>query len=73
MESGSAADDSTYASIESQLAFFTSQRDVLAAQILALLEGAEFNNQPIPDQQAANLIQQAEALLSNVQNFANSL
>lgn len=73
LESGDMNSDVTYTSIESQLATFTSQRDALAAQILVLLEGAEFNNQPIPDQQAANLIQQAQALLANVQNFANSL
>jgi hypothetical protein len=73
LESGDMNSDATYTSIESQLASFTSQRDALAAQILALLEAAEFNNQPIPDQQAANLIQQAQALLSNVQDFANSL
>jgi hypothetical protein len=64
--------DVTYSNIESQLASFTSQRDALAAQILALLEDAEFNNQPIPDQQAASLIQQAQGLLSNVQAFANN-
>ena len=65
--------DATYTNIESQLASFTSQRDALAGQILALLEAAEFNNQPIPDQQAADLIQQAQGLLSNVQAFANNL
>jgi hypothetical protein len=65
--------DATYSNVESQLASFTSQRDALAAQILALLEAAEFNNQPIPDQQAASLIQAAQSLLSNVQSFANSL
>jgi len=65
--------DATYSNIESQLASFTSQRDALAGQILALLEAAEFDNQPIPDQQAAGLIQQAQGLLSNVQAFANNL
>jgi hypothetical protein len=64
--------DATYARIENQLASFTTLRDALAAQILALLEAAEFNNQPIPDQQAASLIQQANALLSNVQAFASN-
>jgi hypothetical protein len=65
--------DTTYSNVESQLTSFTSQRDALAGQILALLEAAEFNNQPIPDQQAAGLIQQAQDLLSNVQAFANNL
>jgi len=73
MESGSAADDSTYASIESQLASFTAQRDALTAQIVPLLEAAEFNGAPIPDATAASLIQQGQNLLSNVQTYADSL
>jgi hypothetical protein len=73
IQSGTDADDSTYTSIEGQLASFTSQRDVLAAQILAQLEAAEFNNQPIPDGVAANLIQGAQALVSAVQSYASSL
>jgi len=73
LESGSAGDDSTYAAIESQLASFTTQRDALAAQILAQLEASEFHNQPIPDAVAASLIQQAQALLSNVQSYASGL
>jgi len=73
MESGGAADDSTYAAIESQLASFTTQRDALVAQIVPLLEAAEFNGTPIPEATAASLIQQAQDLLSNVQAFANGL
>lgn len=66
------AGDATYSNVETQLASFTTQRDALAAHILSLLEAAEFHNQPIPDQQAASLIQQAQALLSDVQAFANN-
>ena len=67
------AGDATYISVENQLASFTAQRDALAAQMLSLLEGAEFNNQPISQQQASQLIQQAQALLAEVEAFANSL
>jgi arylsulfatase A-like enzyme len=63
------AGDATYTSIENQLISLTSQRDALAAQILALLEAAEFNGTPITQQQATPLIQQAQALLAS----ANSL
>jgi hypothetical protein len=63
------AGDATYTSIESQLISLTSERDALAAQILALLEAAEFNGTPITQQQARPLIQQAQALLAT----ANSL
>lgn len=72
LESGNAQDDSTYSSVETQLIAFTSQRDLLAAQILTLLEDAAFNNQPISQQQAGPLIQQAQALLGDVQAFANN-
>ena len=73
MESGSGADDSTYLGIESQLQNYTAQRDGLVAQIVPLLEAAEFDGTPIPDATAANLIQQAQNLLSNVQNYADNL
>lgn len=67
------AGDAMYINVETQLASFTTQRDALAAQMLWLLEGAEFNNQPITQQQAKPLIQQAQALLAEVQAFANGL
>ena len=66
------AGDATYSSVESQLSSITSQRDALADQMLGLLEGAEFNNQPIADNDANSLIQQAQVLLSNVQALANN-
>jgi len=73
LESGSTADDSKYAGIESQLASYTAQRDALAAQIISLLAAAQFSNQPIPDEVASRLIQQAVALLSSVQSYAGGL
>jgi len=66
------AGDATYNYIEGQLASFTSQRDAIAAQMLTLLEGAAFSNQAIPDQDAIQLIQQAQTLLNNVQALANN-
>jgi hypothetical protein len=66
------AGDATYNYVEGQLDSFTSQRDALAAQMLTLLEGAAFNNQPIQDQDAIQLIQQAQTLLNNVQALANN-
>jgi hypothetical protein len=71
MESGDANSDAVYTSIENQLASFTTQRDALAAQILPLLEAAEFNNQPIPNDQAFRLIIEAWGLLFEVQAFAD--
>jgi hypothetical protein len=73
MEGGSPSDDSAYNNIESQLESFTAQRDALTAQIIPLLEAAEFDGTPIPDATAASLIQQGQNLLSNVQAYANGL
>jgi arylsulfatase A-like enzyme len=73
LESGNAGDDSKYTSIETQLASYTAQRDTLVAQILPLLEAAELDGTPIPDNVARNLIRQAENLLFSVEAYANGL
>ncbi len=58
--------DSTYTSLENKLSAITTLRNQIAEKILDLLEGAEFNNQPINTGQANSLIQQAEGLLDQV-------
>ena len=67
--SGSSTDDSAYTSMENQLSSLTSQRDALAAQMIAALEGAEFGGKPITEQKAQSLVAQGQALL----DAANSL
>ena len=42
-----AGDDNTYANLESALRALTQQRDTVAAQIIQLLEGAEFQESPL--------------------------
>jgi hypothetical protein len=66
LESGSSSDDSTYTQLENHLISINSQRDSLAAQMIGLLEGAEFNGQPFSDAQAQSLISQGQALLNQV-------
>jgi hypothetical protein len=66
LKSGNSSDDSTYTNLEDQLASFGNQRDALAAQMIALLEGAEFNSQPFSNAQAKSLISQGQALLNKV-------
>lgn len=56
--------DATYLKIEGQIQSLTAQRDALASQIVALLNGAEFNGQSFSDAQAQTLIAQAQALLN---------
>jgi hypothetical protein len=58
------AGDLTYTTIEGQIQSLTAQRDALAAQMIGLLEGAEFNGQAFSDAQAQSLIAQGEALLN---------
>jgi len=43
------------------------------AQIIPLLEAAEFDGTSIPDATAANLIQQGQNLLSSVESYAGGL
>jgi hypothetical protein len=58
------AGDATYTTIEGQIQSLTAQRDALAAQMIALLDGAEFKGQAFSDAQAQSLIAQGEALLN---------
>jgi hypothetical protein len=69
LESGNSSDDSTYTNLENQLTSYGSQRDALAAQMIALLEGAEFNGQPFSNDQAKSLIAQGQALLNQVNSL----
>ncbi len=69
LESNSAG-DSTYTNIENQLISLGSQRDTVAAQMISLLEGAEFNGQPISNSQAQALIAQGQSLLDQAKTLA---
>jgi hypothetical protein len=70
IESGSPTDDSAYVALENQLGSISQQRDALTSQMNALLEGAEFNGQPIPGAQARELIAQGQSLLDQVNTLA---
>ncbi len=64
--------DTTYTNLENQLTSITTQRDALATQMIAMLQGAEFNNQSIDATQAQSLIDQGNALLQQVNTLAVS-
>lgn len=70
LESGNATDDRTYTDLENKLSSITSERDALASQMIALLEGAEFNGQTINGSQAKQLIAQGQALIDQVNALA---
>jgi Type I phosphodiesterase / nucleotide pyrophosphatase len=61
-----AGDDTTYVTIEGQISGWTTQRDALAAQIIALLEGAEFGGATLDTGAALRLTAQAAKLLAQV-------
>jgi len=65
------AGDGTYTDLENQLLSLTAHRNALAAQIIGLVEGAEFNGQPINAHQAHSLISQAQDLLDQVNELAD--
>ena len=65
--------DSTYTQLEGQIAAWTTQRDNLAAQMKALLEGAEFGGQAVSEKQAKSLISQAQSLIDQASSLAASL
>jgi hypothetical protein len=65
------AGDAEYTGIENQLAALGSARDALAAQMQALLTGAEFGGQAISAMAAGKLISQGNALLAQVGTLAH--
>jgi hypothetical protein len=64
------AGDATYNSIEGQIQSLTSQRDALAAQIKAGLDGATFNNQPLSSAQVQSWLSHAQSLQSQAATLA---
>jgi hypothetical protein len=62
--------DATYTSLETMIANWGAQRDGLARQMGAMLDGAAFNGQTIDEGQARQLISQGWALLDDVRSCA---
>jgi hypothetical protein len=69
--SGSATDDSTYTSIESQIADLTTRRDTLAAHIRTILNDAAFSGVRVNGPAAASLTAQAKALIAEAAALPN--
>ncbi|TMF45738.1 MAG: hypothetical protein E6I32_12760 [Chloroflexi bacterium] len=61
--------DSTYVQLENKLSHITDQRNDIGGNMLKLLEGAAFHNQPINPGQANRLIEQGQELLEQVENL----
>jgi hypothetical protein len=58
--------DATYAALSAQIKAITAKRNQIAGQMIAMLEAAAFDNQPIDEAAAASLIKQAHDLLASV-------
>ena len=61
---GSDANDATYTRLENELTNIGNTRDSIAGRMLSLLEGAEFNGQPISVRDAAPLVIEADLLVA---------
>jgi hypothetical protein len=72
IESGNASEDGTYTELENELAVLTNDRDGLATQMINLLEGAEFGDQSISEEQASQLVDQGRQLLERAGELARS-
>jgi hypothetical protein len=72
LASGSAAGDSKYTAIESQIQNLTAQRNALASQIKAALDAAAFDGQALNEQQAKGWIDQGQALLDQAHSLAST-
>jgi hypothetical protein len=70
LRSGSATNDAIYTLLETRLTIINADRDAIAGQMIALLEGAEFHGHAFSNAQAAHLIAQAKTLLDTVTDLA---
>jgi hypothetical protein len=65
------SDDATYAKFLTTIGAITSQRNALASQMITLLDGAAFKNQPITsDDTVSSLVNQARKLNDQVEDMA---
>jgi hypothetical protein len=64
------SDDKTYAKFLAAIGKITDQRDELASEMIALLNGAAFGNKPIDGADVNGLIEQARTLVNKVEDLA---
>jgi hypothetical protein len=59
-------DDATYAALEDRINDLTDRRNRIAGKMIAMLEAAAFNGKAIDEQEAKELIDQADDLLASI-------
>lgn len=65
--------DKTFTNVESRIASIGGRRDVIASQMIAMLEGAEFHGQAIDVKTAKKLVSQAKKLLTEAHALATAI
>jgi len=65
-----AGDDATYAALEAALSRIATQRDALAAQMIALLDGAEFHDRELRPRDVRRLLDAADDLLDQARRLS---
>jgi hypothetical protein len=59
-------DDATYAALEAKIGDLTARRNVIAGEMIDMLEDAAFDQRPIDEDRAWRLIEEAQDLLASV-------
>jgi hypothetical protein len=73
LASGDESDDSAYTALQNKITAFTGQRDAIAVQMRAMLDGAAFKHETFDEVTARQLINHAEALLEEVGKCAANI
>jgi hypothetical protein len=71
LKSGSASDDATYTTVETQIQALTATRDVLAVKIRAALDAAAFDGKALDEKQAKGYISAAQDVLAQAHTLAS--
>jgi hypothetical protein len=64
------SDDKTYAKFLAAIGKITDERNELASEMIALLNGAAFGNKPIDDADVNGLIARARVLVNKAEDLA---
>jgi hypothetical protein len=68
--SGDAVSDSLYIHLSDKLTAWTARRNSIAGEMKAMLDGAAFNDRVFDEPRGRQLVEQAQALLDEVQDCA---
>ena len=70
LKSGDSTNDAVYVALTNKIASWTNQRDAIAQEMKAMLDGAAFNDQVFDEFRGRQLVNQAQALLEEVSSCA---